>query len=167
MKNKWIEVVTKFFYVLVILISSLSGMSFSYAEEHPLTQIQFKDLKNFSTIEGKKIEIKGFLNKSPEGKFILSNEPGLKTCCIESKPNLILVKGGVENLDFRYPIVIQGILTLNLEERQKNKETFPIYQIVATSLKQSSTIRISENLLFIVLGLVGFGVFLAINSRRS
>jgi hypothetical protein len=60
------------------------------AERQAFSKSDIKDLqKHLSAINGKSMSIKGFLYQNAKGKWLLSPEPKLKTCCIGGKKKLL------------------------------------------------------------------------------
>lgn len=73
---------------------------FARGESIPLV---FTDLENgdlyLKSLQGKEIEIRGFLYQREDGKLILASQPNLRSCCVGTKSKIqqqIIVEGNLE-----------------------------------------------------------------------
>ena len=153
----------KYLYGFFLLFLLFSKPLFS--EEHILPCSFFeleglleKPIDYIETIQGKRVEIRGFLYETKQSQAILAAEPNLKSCCVGSeakKHKQIVVKGDVSSaIDRTTAVNIQGNLKIDL------KDPFPFKlenAVIAEGNKQS------YGMLAIVLGgllLVGLaGIF--------
>jgi hypothetical protein len=56
------------------------------------------------------IEVKGFLHQMPEGEWVLSSQPNVRSCCTGKKHPKVEVKGEIENPQKAKVVTVQGKL---------------------------------------------------------
>lgn len=99
--------------------------------------MRWEDVKK--TPEGATIELKGFLFPTSDGGWILSSEPGLKSCCVGSihkQASQITLLGDFSGCSRHKPTEVRGILQceegryLLIDGESVHKETFPLWTMV-------------------------------------
>lgn len=79
--------------------------------------ITFSDLKE-NDFENKKVQIRGFAYQLPEGDWVLSSKPYLKSCCLIPS-TLIQLENVVEKLPQDRVITIKGRFYHNHEQNNE------------------------------------------------
>lgn len=74
------NVVYSFLFLVLIFLRS----GFSFADEQLHLKVNFQDLDSRSDLNGRTVEIRGFIYKRENGEFVLARDLGLKSCCVES-----------------------------------------------------------------------------------
>lgn len=102
---------------------------------------------NFEQYHNKEVTVRGFLYQDQQQHWVLAAEPNLRSCCIDSKPHIMLPADFVGKVT-KQPVTLQGHFHVepNHNYRMEN----------ATFVKESTTSSYGLWLLVAVLG----GVFL-------
>ena len=159
-------------YLLILSSASLFffGLSGIHPDTEPPIKIKFNDLGTLNGVNGKVVEIRGFLYESKEGTKILSNEPNLRTCCIASKSKRekqILISGNIEPSTPQHPITVQGLFSVTPSNKENGEEGKPLYQIEKAIIIQDEYNNGQRTTLFFLLaGLGGGTLFLFFGLRR-
>lgn len=69
-----------------------------------------KDWKSIE--EGKEISLRGFLYRSDDGNWILSQEPNLRSCCVGSAKKInsqVVLEGDINEVYLQKAVTIKGI----------------------------------------------------------
>lgn len=88
-------------------------LSFSLLGDEVVQSLDFHLLKQkVDSLDGQKVHIRGFLFKSRD-RWILSEEPNLKTCCIGSKEKIerqIILDGQFDENLINHVIELEGVI---------------------------------------------------------
>lgn len=65
---------------------------------------------------GHEVQVRGFLYRANDGRWILSDQPGLKSCCVGSASKIqsqVVVDGPLEFEGSARPVVLKGTLSVH------------------------------------------------------
>lgn len=163
-KNHWFF----FTFFLTSLISLLSTLEANSPQ--PLTFLNLGDA-DFQSLQGKRVEIRGFLYKNGRDEWILAAEPNLKTCCMGSKEKRdrqLLIIDQIDDLPTPLPltaITLQGDLIIGANSDLSPSDAKPLIPIY--HLKNSIFIPSSSHPLFFSLVAIAIGFFTTLWMAKS
>ena len=77
---------------------------------------QIEEMSEWEGLLGSEIEVKGFLYQTEEGRWILADRPGLKSCCLEKDKKFIVLDGPLEGKKTSRPVALRGTFSLSSQE---------------------------------------------------
>jgi len=133
----------RIFILLVSLPFLLFGKEISFMElkQHP-DEMQKHHLEE--------VEIWGFLHQGDEGNWVISPEPSLRSCCIQSEKKIfeqIALSPPFEGEPTPYPVKVKGIF--KVDPREEGWGGFSQFYIMENSvIEETSSERSTPYLLF-------------------
>ncbi len=109
--NKKDKVIFMIKYLILLSLSlNLCGDELKNDSHTPLS---FFNASTFKEYDNKLVQIKGFLYKLPNDELILSEEPGLKSCCVDKKNKIKIYIHGLDNISSaKKALTLQGRLII-------------------------------------------------------
>jgi len=65
-----------------------------------------------SQAENQEVQVRGFLYRADDGEWVLSDQPGLKCCCVHKQKHKIIVDGLSDFEESCRPVVVRGVLRM-------------------------------------------------------
>jgi len=143
-----------------ILVCILLGIGSLCANPLPLTFHEFSklNLEEAETLHNREITIRGFLYATQDGRWILSSEPNLKTCCVGSAhkaKDQIFLDSTFKDIPSSGVVQVQGLLMV-VPQWDDKQTLLRLYQ-----LKNARTLEEKERnqgFLFGVIGMAFLGI---------
>jgi len=94
------------------------------------------------------VQVRGFLYHAEDGRWILSDRPGLKCCCVSKQKNKIIIDGPIDFEGSCRPVVVKGVLRMQSDQMHLTQSA-----LVTESLPWGAMIPV-----VLILVLIGMGI---------
>lgn len=117
-------------------------------------------ISQFQDVHQSEVRLRGFLFKSPSGRWLLSAEPDLKSCCAGSPLKVskqVFLDGNYEEEGINKLVEMRGIFTIDLKRNHEGElvQVFALREAILTDEVQQTTPWIT--LLVLAVGSLGGG----------